>query len=295
MALFDFDDLNPELSESVARDGTKSTGPGTARSVLLTLLGEFVWPQQSPVWNTTLVQVLGTIGIAEKAARQAIARAASHGWLTSQRQGRHVSWSLTPLLCGFIADGAERVNSLGRDPGAWDSQWLVLAFSLSDDRRAARQPLYSALRWAGFGNPSAGLWVSPHADRLGEVRRILQRLELGDVTFSFAGRSVDLGVTDQRMVQLAWDLGAIDSHYADLKARFLSRRPKSDEETFLADIELVTAWQKVPFLDPVLPGPLRPPNGQGHRIAAELAALRAKWRPIALGYWQRVAEAADPR
>lgn len=267
---------------------------GSARSLLLTLLGEFVAPHRGPVWNATLVRGLGTVGIAEKAARQSIARAAAAGWLSSRREGRNVAWSITPYLRTFIDDGTERVYTVGRDLGPWDGQWLALVINLPEERRAIRQKLYSSLRWAGFGSLTPNLWINPHSSRVDETRRIIQRMELGPAAFSFVGRSVDLGNSDQGMVQLAWDLEKTEQHYAELKRQFVALRPATDEETFLAHIELVTAWQKLPFMDPALPASLRPPVGEGHRIAAELAALLAKWRPIALHHWKQLEDATSP-
>lgn len=75
-----------------------SVTPGSARSLLFTVLGELVWPTGKPVWTATLVHLLRGLGIEEQTARQAIARAASSDWITAVRLGREVSWSLTPKL-----------------------------------------------------------------------------------------------------------------------------------------------------------------------------------------------------
>ncbi|HYX58546.1 MAG TPA: hypothetical protein VE888_06010, partial [Streptosporangiaceae bacterium] len=85
-----------------------SVTPGSARSLLFTILGELVWPTGKPVWTATLVQVLRGLGIEEQTARQAIARAASSDWITAARNGREVSWSLTPKL--------RRIALLARNP-----------------------------------------------------------------------------------------------------------------------------------------------------------------------------------
>ncbi|MDQ3787190.1 MAG: PaaX family transcriptional regulator, partial [Actinomycetota bacterium] len=68
---------------------------GSARSLLTTLLGEYVLPSDAPVWTSTLVDVLALFDVEEKAARQALARTAAEGWLRSDRVGRRVRWSLT--------------------------------------------------------------------------------------------------------------------------------------------------------------------------------------------------------
>ena len=68
----------------------------SARSLLMTVLGEFVLPRDKPVWTSVLVDVLGILNVEEKSARQALARSAAEGWVVSERMGRRVRWSLTP-------------------------------------------------------------------------------------------------------------------------------------------------------------------------------------------------------
>ena len=63
-------------------------GAASARSLLLTVLGEFVLPTGHPVWTATLIELLGELDVAEKAARQAIMRTADSGWIEGSRIGR---------------------------------------------------------------------------------------------------------------------------------------------------------------------------------------------------------------
>src|SRR5664280_2890263 len=62
-------------------------GAPSARSLLVTVLGEFLLPAGGWVWTGTLVGVLGVLGIEASAARQALARSAADGWLVSERTG----------------------------------------------------------------------------------------------------------------------------------------------------------------------------------------------------------------
>ncbi|MGH9021798.1 MAG: hypothetical protein ACRDV9_01640 [Acidimicrobiia bacterium] len=55
-------------------------------------------------------------GIPEQTARQAIARGAAAGWLSGTRFGREVRWELTEAGRALIAEGAERVYSVGTGP-----------------------------------------------------------------------------------------------------------------------------------------------------------------------------------
>ena len=132
---------------------------GSARSMLLTVLGELVFPADQPVWTSSLLYVLTGIGIEERTARQAIARGAAAGWITGERHGREVRFELTPSGRALIEAGAERVYSVGADDGPWDGRWLVLMVTIPQSARGVRRKLYGALRWAGFGNPTLSVWL----------------------------------------------------------------------------------------------------------------------------------------
>ncbi|MDP3135123.1 MAG: PaaX family transcriptional regulator C-terminal domain-containing protein [Burkholderiaceae bacterium] len=267
------------------------SGP-SARRVLMVVLWEFVVSGSHHVWNSVLVEVLMAAGQTEQAARQAIQRAAAAGWLEKRPEGRRVCWTLTPAVLTFLAEGWQHVYPVNRT--TWDGRWLILMVSLSESHRAVRDKLYKSLKWAGFGNPSPGLWISPYADTRDEIKRLVRSLGLSDVTFSFIGQALDIGVNDQRLVQMCWDLDGISKHYQDLLARYTALNPRSRDEIFLAHIHLLIEWGKLPLIDPRLPSALLPPDWAGQHAAAELEYLLAEWRRVARARWDEIAERAQP-
>src|SRR6266699_6880467 len=82
-----------------------AAGADSARSVLFTVLGELVLPSGGSAWTSAFIDVLGRLGVEEKASRQALMRTAADGWLTSQRHGRRTLWALTPAAEEFLAEG----------------------------------------------------------------------------------------------------------------------------------------------------------------------------------------------
>ena len=60
----------------------------SARSLLMTVLGEFVLPRGRPVWTWVLVDTRAGFGVTEKSTRQALARAATEALVLSERIGR---------------------------------------------------------------------------------------------------------------------------------------------------------------------------------------------------------------
>jgi len=180
----------PALARSPRRhDG----GPASARSLLLTILGEFVLPSDEPPWTATLLHVAGGLGLEEKAARQALARLAADGWITAHRAGRRVRWALTRPGHELLAEGAARIYSFGRDAPAWDGRWLVLLVTVPESRRQLRHKLRTRLTWAGFGSPLPGVWVSPHPAREAEAKQVTEQLGLSAETFSFTGPFAGIG------------------------------------------------------------------------------------------------------
>src|SRR6186997_3018880 len=98
----------------------------SARSLLNTVLGEFVYPAGGAAWTRTMVEALALLGVEEKAARQALARSAADGWLQRERDGRRVRWRLTPAGMQRCVDGTARISSFGSARTDWDGQWLLL-------------------------------------------------------------------------------------------------------------------------------------------------------------------------
>ena len=125
----------------------------SARSLLMTVLGEFVLPAGRPVWTWVLVDTLAGFGVAEKSARQALARAAAEGLLAPERVGRRTRWDLTPSAHSLLTEGARRIYDFGRGERPWDGRWLLLLISVPEAERDLRHRLRTRLSWAGFGAP----------------------------------------------------------------------------------------------------------------------------------------------
>jgi PaaX-like protein len=146
----------PSWTSSPTAPATSSIGPvvsrrreiggASARSLLMTLLGEFVLPRGGSVWTQALTSALGLFGVEDKSARQALARTAAEGWLAPERAGRQVRWSLTPPGQRLLSEGARRIYSFGRDEVQWDGRWLVLLVSVPESQRDRRHRIRAQLK-----------------------------------------------------------------------------------------------------------------------------------------------------
>jgi phenylacetic acid degradation operon negative regulatory protein len=262
----------------------RELGDASARSLLMTVLGEYVLARADPVWTFTLVRALAMLGVEEKSARQALARSAAEGWLASQRHGRRVRWQLTVPGRSLISEGASRIYSFGRQERQWDSRWLILLVSVPESKRDLRHRLRTRLSWAGFGTPSPGVWVSPDPGRESEARAILTDLGLASASMSFLASYGTIG-GQESVARLAWDLDGVARRYQEFIDSFAGREPAAGPELLVAQTLLVHEWRRFPFLDPQLPGDLLPARWIGTTAARLFHARHAQWRDGAQRHW----------
>jgi phenylacetic acid degradation operon negative regulatory protein len=262
-----------------------AVGETSARSLLLTILGEFVLPLQRPVWTSTVVGALERLGVEEKAARQALARTAADGWLTSERVGRTVRWSLTAPGRRLLTEGAERIYSFGVGAPDWDGVWLVLYVSVPESKRRLRHQLRTRLSWAGFGSPEPGMWISPSAAREVEAAAVVDELGLDADAMSFTARFAGIG-RERAMVAKAWDVGGVEALYEEFIDAFTGLRPERPDDVVLAQTRLVHEWRRFPFLDPQLPAELLPAHWSGARARRLFDAKHAEWHDTAQRRWR---------
>jgi phenylacetic acid degradation operon negative regulatory protein len=250
----------------------------SARSLLLTLLGEFVLPARTPVWSQTLVDALAVVGVEEKSARQALARTAADGVVDSERVGRRVRWSLSPSGLRLLTEGAARIYGHGAERPGWDGRWLVLVASVPEQQRALRHRLRTRLAWAGLGSPAAGVWVRPHTgpDDVAAVRAVLDGLDLTASAHLVVGEYLG-GLDAADLAAQAWDLTDLEARYRAFLDRFADLSPADDTATLAAQLRLVDDWRRFPFLDPQLPDPLLPDGWPGRRAAEVFHARHAAW------------------
>lgn len=263
----------------------QAVGAPSVRSLLLTVLGEWVLPAGGSVWSTELVVALGALGVEETAARQALARtAASRDWLIAERVGRRVRWNLSPAGRDLLEAGAARIYGFGAPDAAWDGRWVLLFTSVPEERRELRHHLRTRLGWAGFGAFAPGVWVSPTIAREAEARTIVEDLGVtGASTFLASLGAVGDAAA---VVRQAWDLEGLAAEYE----RFLGEidgwpSVDSPRDAFTACTRLVHAWRRFPLVDPALPPALLPPGWAGVTAHERFHSLHTRLRPVAARWW----------
>jgi phenylacetic acid degradation operon negative regulatory protein len=261
---------------------SRSVGAPAARSVLLTALGEYVLGAPDGVWQETLIGALGALGYKTQAARQALARSVTAGWLATERHGRRSRIHLTAESAEMLRTGAARIYRFG-DPWEWDGQWLLVILRVPEQRREVRHQLRTQLAWAGFGSLGGGLWISPHVDREQELRAQPTSATVAGLQ-SFRAQLGAIG-DPAKLIADAWDLAEVADAYRAFIARFGRLRPKAPEAVFRAQTLLVHEWRKFPFLDPDLPETMLPAGWPRSRAHDVFRARHALWHDLAQGYF----------
>jgi phenylacetic acid degradation operon negative regulatory protein len=272
------------------------TLPLGARSLLLTMLGEFVYPAGGSVWTSTVVAGLDAVGITERNARQAVARLGEQGVVQAQRHGRRTQWHLTDRGTQLLAAGTERIYSFGRRADDWDGTWLLVICSIPETQRAVRHQFRTRLTFEGFGFLSPTIAVSPHPEREKASNDLIAELGLDDTAVTFLSTSGSM-TSDGDVLAVAWDLDALERDYASFVAEFDDdiRNPNSEPspaEAFGAMLRLVDRWRRFPFVDPELPSALLPTTWIGARAHEVFEQRRAVERSVALTWFEEMEAAA---
>ncbi|MFQ5557088.1 MAG: PaaX family transcriptional regulator C-terminal domain-containing protein [Acidimicrobiales bacterium] len=270
--------------------GTRRDGQArahSARSLLITVLGEMVLTNGGSAWTQTLVDTMALVGVGEKSTRQAISRLAQRDWLTGETHGRRRHWTLTPGMRELLEHGARRIYGIG-DPPEWDERWLLVLAGTAEPRRRTRYRLTTGLGWAGFGSLGPTVWVSPWVARHDEASRVID--ETGTPAAIFRAELTAMG--DPRAItRRAWDLDVLADRYRAFLTHSQSADPTTDPATAAGDlIRLVHGWRRFPFLDPGLPRTLLASDWPGWPAARRFAELHRRHRTGAQRWWQQTEE-----
>jgi phenylacetic acid degradation operon negative regulatory protein len=256
--------------------------------LLLTLLGDYWWQRTESLPSAAIVGLLAEFGVSDSAARAALSRLTRNGLLVTSRSGRRTFVRLSRRAADVLDDGGRRIFSFGATPAPWDGMWSLVAFSIPEEHRSARDELRKELRWLGFAPLYDGLWVCPR-DHAGDVMARLKDLGIATATAFRAtalpavaalaagsGGAGSTGAADgpddagSRLVTAdiparAWDLSGLRDRYQEFTefAGLLRDQTVAGEITtadaLVARTRVMNEWRAFPAMDPDLPYELLPP------------------------------------
>ena len=254
--------------------------------LLLTLLGDYWWQRTESLPSAAIVGLLAEFGVSDSAARAALSRLTRNGLLVTSRSGRRTFVRLSRRAADVLDDGGRRIFSFGATPAPWDGMWSLVAFSIPEEHRSARDELRKELRWLGFAPLYDGLWVCPR-DHAGDVMARLKDLGISTATAfratalpavtavgaSGVGAADGDGAADGAGATLvtadiparAWDLAGLRDRYQEFTefAGLLRDQTVAGEITtadaLVARTRVMNEWRAFPAMDPDLPDELLPP------------------------------------
>jgi phenylacetic acid degradation operon negative regulatory protein len=254
------------------------------RALIVTVYGLYARDTGGWLSIAALIKLMAELGVDEPAVRSAISRLKVRGLLESRREGGAAGYGLSAGGRKILADGDRRIFQ--RPRASADDGWLLAVFSVPELQRARRHALRSRLAWLGFGTVSAGVWIAP-AHLAEETRDVLVADGLDGFVSLFTAGYLAFGDVRFKIGQW-WDLDRLSDLYQafiDAAAPVLARWPsvgQGDSGRAFADyVRVLTAWRRLPFLDPGLPPELLPPDWHGTRAAELFGQLHDRLSDLA--------------
>ena len=230
------------------------------RSLLMTFFGAFLRRLGGWIAVADLVALMGDLDLDEQAVRSAVSRLKRRGVIAPERVDGAAGYRLTPHGEAILEAGDARI--FGRENGA-APVWLLVVFSIPEERRALRHRLRARLQWLGLGTVAAGVWIAPaHAEA--EVRRAIDDLDLSGHVDLFRGDHLGAAAA----VAAWWDLDAIAAEYRayvgawEPALRTGGGRP-AGAGAFAGHVRQLDTWRRIPFHDPGLPVAVLPADWPG--------------------------------
>ena len=251
------------------------------RALIVTIYGLYARDADGWISIAALIKLMAELGVEEPAVRSAISRLKVRGLLEARRVGGAAGYGLSAGGQKILADGDRRIF---RRPGASAADgWLLAVFSVPEHERARRHALRSRLAWLGFGTVAAGVWIAP-AQLAAETRDVLAADDLSAYVNLFTAGNLANGDVRDKIGQW-WDLDRLEHLYQafiDAAAPVLARwqRLAGDPggidpgQAFADYVRVLTAWRRLPFLDPGLPPEFLPAEWHGARAADLFGRLR---------------------
>ncbi|MEU2349238.1 PaaX family transcriptional regulator C-terminal domain-containing protein [Modestobacter sp. NPDC049651] len=265
----------PDLEQAPAGHASAGHRP---QALLLSFLGGLVEGRDlPPVPAAVLLRLLGSLGVAEAAARATLSRMSRKGLLARTPTGRTVAYTLTPAAETLLAKAGARVNA-GTPFDHPGGEWTLLSYSMPESRRDLRHQLRAALTWAGFGGVRDGLWIAPGTVDVAAVFADAGLTEVAGLAEWFLAAPLP-GVDMAALVHRAWPVDRIREQHEAFIRRWAAGPGEADA---LSQMTLLGAdWLQVLRADPGLPAAHLPADWPATRSTAAYQRCAAALLPAA--------------
>ncbi|MGW4033458.1 PaaX family transcriptional regulator [Streptomyces sp. NPDC004838] len=267
--------------------------PGSARgakprALIVTIYGLYARDAGGWLSVSSLIRLMGTVGVDETAVRSSISRLKRRGILVAERVDGAAGYALSESARTILLDGDQRI--FRRTRAVADDAWVMVVFSIPEAEREKRHQLRSQLSGLGFGTVASGVWVAPaHVEH--EARSALTDSGLTEYVDLFRADHVAFRPPAEAVTSW-WDLGELERMYEEFIAqhgptlsRWQQRSPEDDEKSWAAAfadlVSTLTHWRRLPYHDPGLPAEFLPPDWHGARAADVFFELHERLAPAA--------------
>ncbi|MGE8205041.1 phenylacetic acid degradation operon negative regulatory protein PaaX [Heyndrickxia sp. NPDC080065] len=243
------------------------------RSMIFTIYGDYIRHYGNEIWIGSLIKLLKVFGHNEQSVRAAVSRMSKQGWVESRKEGNKSYYYLTPRGVDRMDEAATRIFKLKQEK--WDGKWIMLTYSIPEERRTIRDELRKELIWSGFGAIANSCWISPnHLTK--QVNTLIEKYEISENVHVFL-TEYQGPHEHQRLIQECWDIAEINSQYKRFidgyqeKYEIAKIKIQSGKMTpadcFVERTKLVHEYRKFLFIDPGLPEELLPEKWLGNQAA----------------------------
>ena len=252
--------------------------PGSATSLLRTIIGIGLRRLGGQIRIADLVALMEAVGVTPAATRIAVLRVKRKGLLLPEVVDGQPSYRLNPDAVPMLESGDRRIFTFRQQRDG--DPWCLISYSIPETQRDARHQLRRQLGWIGCGTVATGLWICP-AFLADEAEAILNELGLRDAATLFIAETPRTVGTLADAASRWWDLDRLRGlHQGFLASRAAESVPPTDDrEAFARFVTALDEWRILPYLDPGLPPSALPADWPGfdsvalfERITAVLAA-----------------------
>lgn len=249
------------------------------RQLIVTVFGLYARAERNWLSVAGLVRLLADLGVDGPAVRSSVSRLKRRGLLRGVTVDGAAGYAASDALLDVLEEGDARI--FARRRATLDDGWVLAVFSVPETERDRRHELRSWLTRLGYGTAAPGVWIAP-GSLAHETRELLVRRGLDGYVDLFRGDHIAFAELRGKVRQW-WDLDELSRQYAEFLSRYrpvdrrFARRHPDERTAFAEYIPLLTAWRRLPYLDPGLPLELLPVKWNGG-IAGELfAELRERF------------------
>jgi phenylacetic acid degradation operon negative regulatory protein len=247
------------------------------RHLILSLFGLYARDEANWLSVRSLIALMEDLDVDAASTRSSVSRLKKRGVLESAKSGAQAGYRVSRPALAVLREGDARIWS--RPRASVDDGWLMVVFSVPEAERGKRHELRSLLIRLGFGTAAPGVWIAP-GTAYDETLAALDRAGLTTYTELFRGAYLGSGPADVRVGEW-WDLPALAALYDEFVADHSSLTQVGSPDpalAFTAYVPMLTAWRRLPYLDPGIPLGLLPADWPGIRAGDLFTELDGRLR-----------------